>query len=55
MVLQCPLEQRSDSLGMCKKEKCAWWLKGKDGKEGCSIKILAQSSGEYTTTSKQTS
>lgn len=52
MVLQCPLEQRNDSLGFCKKEKCAWWLKGEGDKEGCSIKIIAQSADEHLTGSK---
>lgn len=53
MVLQCPLEQRSDSLGLCKKEKCAWWLKDENGKEGCSIKIIAQNAGEHAASNKQ--
>lgn len=53
MALQCPLEQRSDSLDFCKKEKCAWWVKDDGDKEGCSIKIIAQSSEEHLASSKQ--
>ena len=51
MELQCPLKT-NDSLGLCKKQKCAWWIERGDdpGKSGCAVKQIAMDIGDMEST-----
>jgi len=40
----CPVNSHPKSDGMCKKEKCEWWIRRMGGIniEVCSIRVLAE-------------
>ena len=41
----CPISSHSQSVNLCKKEKCAWWID--DGVIGmCAIKSIAHALGD---------